>query len=822
MGIILKHTIKNIFKRPGRTFLLTLCIFLCSISALLCLDMTGSVQRLFTNYFGSLVGSTDIEFINLTSIDEEMFNELPENRHLLISNSFTPFYRRDPKMYSYAIETDVTVMTTDLKKAHEMNVLLTEMELTENETAMTSDLAELLGYSVGDIVEFYDELGEKQEFTVKLLMERGGIVSDRNVCIISPEGMARLTGGETSYLQALIDFTNDSDADIAEDYLKEHYPEAEVLNIRYNEDIDEAVNQISTIFYTLFAVCLLVVIIITVTVAERIMNERMAVVGTLRSLGVSQHRTALILMLENIFYGLMGSVPGIIVYEVIRLPLMNAMFVSDTDSLDFGAMSVGVKIAVIIGAVLLESACTIKEIAAASRTAIRDIIFLNKDTEFRFSKAKTVIGIIALLSGIILVFVNNMAAASIICFIGLVLGFYLLFPYVSVYGARLFEKIIEKAGMPVARLAAAEAGTKKSTIASGALIAAASSICVLLFIFSDSLYGLFSGESFDTDIVMSGTSSLDYLYDYVDDLEGVISTENVYYMPYTYLEVNGKEVKNDAVFGDDYEPDEGTRQFVAIEGMPDEVISDDEFYCSRIFAEETGIEIGDIVELNINSDSFIPVRLKLKLSGYINTVYFDPSGKGIMLSRENYITCNSDTPMYILVRCEEGYADELTDAISKYSSGTIDEVKTYEAYLQQMKKENSSEAMMIKMLGSIGLVLTFVGVVSNQLIGFESRKRENAVLLSVAMKKDQLRKMLLIETIISSILPIIFSVPLGMLLSLPIKAIMYSTGTQLPLVFDIPELLGLTVILLIVFSLTVLFPYQSLRKMKLSEQLKYE
>lgn len=821
MGIILKHTIKNIFKRPGRTFLLTLCIFLCSISASLCLDMTGSVKRLFSNYFGSLVGSTDMEFINLTSIDEEIFNELPENRHLLISSSFTPFYRRDPQMYSYAIETDVSVITTDLKKAHEMNVLLTEMELTENETAMTSELAELLGYSVGDTVEFYDELGEKKEFTIKLLMERGGIVNDRNVCIISPEGMERLTGGETSYLQALIDFTNDSDADIAEEYLKEHYPEAEILNIRHNEDIDEAVNQISIIFYTLFAVCLLVVIIITVTVAERIMNERMAVVGTLRSLGVSQRRTAFILMLENILYALMGSVPGLIVYEAIRLPLLNAMFVSDTDSLDFGAMNTGVKIAVIIGAVILESACTIKETAAASRTAIRDIIFLNKDTEFRFSKVKTVIGIIALTAGIILLFVKNQAAASIICFIGLVLGLYLLFPYVSVYGARLFETIFEKAGMSVARLAAAEAGTKKSTIASGALIAAASSICMLLFIFSDSLYGLFSGESFDTDIVMIGTSSLDYLYDYIDDLEGVISTENVYYMPYSYLEVNGKEIKNVAVFGDDYEPEEGTRQFISIEGLP-EAIGSDEFYCSRIFAEETGIKLGDTVELNINSDSFIPVRLKLKLSGYINTVYFDPTGKGIMLSRENYIACNSDTPMYILVRCEEGYADTLTDSIGKYSSGTIDEAKTYDAYLEQMKNENSSEAMMIKMLGFIGLALTFVGVVSNQLIGFESRKRENAVLLSVAMKKDQLRKMLLIETIISSILPIIVSVPLGMLLSLPIRSIMYSTGTQLPLIFDIPELMGLTVILLIVFSLTVLFPYKSLRKMKLSEQLKYE
>lgn len=98
MGIIFKHTLKNIFKRPGRTFLLVFCIFLCAISASLCLDMTGSVRRLFSNHFSSLVGSTDIEFINLTSIDEEIFKELPENRYLLFSNTATPFFRRDPQM----------------------------------------------------------------------------------------------------------------------------------------------------------------------------------------------------------------------------------------------------------------------------------------------------------------------------------------------------------------------------------------------------------------------------------------------------------------------------------------------------------------------------------------------------------------------------------------------------------------------------------------------------------------------------------------------------------------------------------------------------
>lgn len=822
MGIILKHTIKNILKRPGRTFLLTLCIFLCSISASLCLDMTGSVKRLFSNFFSNTVGSTDIEFVNLTNIDEELFCELPENRYLLMSSSVTSFFRRDPQMYSYAVQTNVMILSADPKKANEMNILLTKMELSENETAMTKELAELLDYSVGDTVEFYDDMGKKQEFTIKLLVERGGMISDRNVCIVSPEGMKRLTSGEINYLQAFIDFINDEDADVAEEYLKEHFPEADVLNIRHNEEMDEAVNQISSLFYTLFAVCLMVVIIITVTVAERIMNERMAVVGTLRSLGISQRMTAFILLLENILYALMGSIPGIIVYEAVREPFLNSFFVSDFDALDFGVMSVSVKIIVIIGAVLLESACTIKAIAAASRTAIRDIIFLNKDTEFRFSTVKTIIGSVSLVGGIALLFVKNSAALSITGFVLLVLGIYFMFPYVSVYGARLFEGLFEKMGMPVARLAAAEAATKKSTVASGSIIAAASCICMLLFIMSDSLYYMFSGDNFDTDIVMVGTNNKDFLYDYIDDLEGVIATENVYYMPYSYVEINGKEIKNIAVFGDDYDPAKGARQFTSIQGMPDTAVGNDEFYCSKTFANEAGINIGDIVELNVNSESFIPRKLKLRLAGHINTVYFDSTGKGVMLSRENYIACNMDIPNYLLIRCEEGYTQKLIDSISKYSSGTTGEVKTNEDYINHIRNENASETKMIKMLGSIGLALTLIGVVSNQLIGFESRKHESAVLLSVAMDKKKLRRMLFIETFISSILPIVFSIPLGMLLSLPIKSVMFCIGTDLPLLFNIPELTAFSVMLLAAFILTVLFPFRSLRSIKLSEQLKYE
>lgn len=817
MKIILKHTLKNIFRKFGRTFLLTFCIFMCTLAASLCLDMSGSIKRMFANQFGTMLGSTDLQFAAFENIDEEAFSSLPDNNHLLLSATSASFYRRDPQLYSYAVETDVTVYSFDLKKGHEMKILLTELDLKENEAALTKDLGELLGYKEGDSIYLYDELGEKKEFTVTALIEKGGLASQRDTCIISPEGMDRLTGDNTRYMQAFIDIKNDKLITGSEKQLKELFPESEILNIKNNEDIDNAVNRISALFYTLFAVCLLVAVIITVTVSRRIMSERMSVVGTLRSVGVSQGKTAFFLLMENIIYALTGSIPAVALYSSVRLVFLDSFFTSDGNALDFGTMPFALKVSIVIGAVAVECACTLSEIIKASKTAIRDIIFLNKDSEFRFSKIKTIAALIMTVTAAVLFFIKDSFPASILCFIFAIIGVFFLFPYVSVFFSKAFEKLFSKLNMPAARLGACEAGTKKSTIASSSLIVAAASISVLLFVIADSMYFLFCQDSFpEAEIIVRGPSMEDFYFDYIDDLDGVISTENIYDSEFSDVIINGHENKGMIVLGFD-----GCSLFTGIEGMP-ESVSDDEFYIDRTFAEKNGLNIGDETELTVNFTDFIPQKFTLKVGGFINSTYYSITGQTILLSKNNYLLCEEDIPRYILINTDGTRDDELVDKISKYSSNTCEEVVIREKYNDDIIRENKSETQMIKMLGFLGIFLTFIGVVSNQLIGFESRKRENAVLMSVAMSRKKLKRMLLAETVISSVIPLICAVPLGILLAVPIRNVMNYIEMDLHLVIDIPEYIGLISVLLVIFTLTVIFPYRLLRKMKLAEQLKYE
>ncbi|MBR4734047.1 MAG: hypothetical protein IK081_14940, partial [Lachnospiraceae bacterium] len=60
MGILLKHTFRNVFAKPLRTILLVVCISFCSFAALLSLDVTGSITGIVHSLLSQVTGSSDL------------------------------------------------------------------------------------------------------------------------------------------------------------------------------------------------------------------------------------------------------------------------------------------------------------------------------------------------------------------------------------------------------------------------------------------------------------------------------------------------------------------------------------------------------------------------------------------------------------------------------------------------------------------------------------------------------------------------------------------------------------------------------------------
>ena len=123
----------------------------------------------------------------------------------------------------------------------------------------------------------------------------------------------------------------------------------------------------------------------------------------------------------------------------------------------------------------------------------------------------------------------------------------------------------------------------------------------------------------------------------------------------------------------------------------------------------------------------------------------------------------------------------------------------------------------------IALGMTAIGMISNLLIGFEGRKKECAVLLSTAMGKAKLSGILFKEVLITSITASASGTVIGSLLTLVIKAALDNSEVLVvDIAVDPVKSILFFVLLAIVFTVTVLFPMRNLRKMKISEQIKYE
>ena len=123
---------------------------------------------------------------------------------------------------------------------------------------------------------------------------------------------------------------------------------------------------------------------------------------------------------------------------------------------------------------------------------------------------------------------------------------------------------------------------------------------------------------------------------------------------------------------------------------------------------------------------------------------------------------------------------------------------------------------------AVGLGMTFVGMVSNQLIGFDGRKKECAVMLSTSMGRKKLSGILVKEMLITSALASVAGTLTGLILCKVIDAAMQNSQLYMPVNPDLLKCLIFCIVLILVFTGTVLFPLNHLRKMKLSETLKYE
>ncbi|MBR5040006.1 MAG: ABC transporter permease [Clostridiales bacterium] len=840
MGVIFKHTLKNMFSKPFRTIMLVLCILICSFAGMMTFDMSNSVRNVLESAFLSMFGDSNVIVSANNGLAESDFEGLPAHDKTMFTGNRTTFNVPGNDKYAYFNEKSILIYSADIAAINEMDLVVADVDLAEDEVAIPKTLAEELDLSTGDTIEFFDEEEKAHAFTVKSILTYKGMLSEKYNVVMPLEGFSELFGEDFKFVGAYVRVHDRGDVGKFCTAMEENTQGLETEDLINGEMVQQNVNSVTSVFAILFLICLMLVIFVTISLSERIMVERMGTVGTLRSLGVSPNATALIVLFENALYGLIGGVLGSTLYVLTRDPIFNNVFSLNSGSdieleMNLGNVSVIAWIGVIIGAVVIECLCPIKELLKATRTSIRDLIFDNKDTDYKYTKktlATSILFAVLGIAGLVMVLTKTMEGLAIVflTIVLLVAALFLGYPFILRRISKILEKHFIKKDCPVAAFACVQARTKKASVGISRLFVMAVAMGLVLFVLSTSYVNFCSRPEADADVVVTGLSEEGKAFEYFNDIEGVTEVEFMNYNWGTKFIIGDDDLKaaetaNSKEMRDLYHTailvgTEGDfKLFNAIKDLP-ETIGDDEIYMDKSIAKKLGYSVGDEIPMIMGANGEKALNKTMKLAGYCDSIKFAAGAAVYVVSLDNYNAIFEDHPTSAYLRCEDPKG--VVDTIKERSGCMINSVLTMDDYMEEVKAQNAGMSTLLYMLIGMGVILTFVAVVSNQTIGFSGRRRECAVLVSTAMSRGKLKKAFFTESLISSIVALVVAIPFAAVVAGLFQKALEMIEMNFGLSIDLLPTMAFIFGLFVLFVSTVLMPIKHIRKMKIAEQLKYE
>ena len=820
MNLLIKTTLKNIFGKPLRSLMVIFSIFVCALAAMFCFDLVQTEQGILENIFTEVSGEADVSVS--TFIDEEIDlpEELPEYRALPVIN-FTETLYEDVEGEYYIVTTDdFTIKGVDTDLAADMG-LMEHMDLGVSEIIVTDQFADEYGYKAGDNIVVHDKAGEEHIFTVLKIVkaDQKKLLFRGKSAVVNKESSHILTCGKHAYGMVFLDILDDERISDAEAILDERYGDKNVVHYSMDDETRSYMSELYGLLFVVFAIAFLLVVFITASICDRIVSERMSFIGTLRSLGMSTGKTVWILLMENICYALLGSVPGVLLYIGIRPSMMNSMFNLSAEGVSIEVfipeLSVFLAIGVILGAILVECMIPMKAIMKAIRTSIRDIIFDNRDTEYRMSKSAIITGFVFLVIGVVSFFGKSMITAGI-CLVSCVTALACLYPLILKGIVTLVEKISDRISDAKSSLAFREVISRKSTVGSGVLCATSAAMCIIIATISGSMASIYNPDLFTCDVIVD-CSDMSKYFSFVEHLEGVTDTEYVYCYPANMNIDDDTTLRAGFIYG---YPEGGFKYYNGLHEMPDS-LEPGTVCIEKNWAKQNGKAVGDTIKISFNPEGVFPIVKEFTVASYYKIDQFESMKNDFVMCESDFIDIFHDNPGYLLVRSDD--PDTVRDEIKKYAVGRYTQVRTRQEIIDTNKKDSATSNKVLTVLISVAFLMTFIGMVSNQTIGFEGRKKECAVMLSTSMTKRTLTGILFREMFITSCISATTGAIVGALMFTVIKkAIDSSQMLALPVELDIILILKLWILMMAVFTLSVLFPVKNMRKMKLSEQLKYE
>lgn len=803
MQIFIKLILRNITIKPFRTLVIVLCLAAVSLTFSLCLTISSASKAAVEDMIRSSMGRTDI-----TMQAERGFETLPElpadceSLPVILAGSY--FQVHDINNYKYVQKRSVYVIGVDTECAAKFGFLPKCTAPSENEAVISYALSQRFGYDIGDEITLPCADGSEITLTVSEIVLNKNDLSVMTLAVITVPETARtvLASPGTSATIIYIDAPDGKESETAEQ-LRTEYRAFQVDQVTGTPESRDSIRSVTRAFLIIFAVTLLMILFIISTFSKNIAVERLAVIGTLRSIGAEKGSASLTLLTECAVYGMIGGIIGTVIFYALKDTFLGNM-IPRVDGIG-GSVSVPPYVPVygLVIPAVISCAVSFASLIRTSKMPVKDIIFGGKDNVYQPSVSGAVTGIICIFVAVILFMGSFGFIPSLFGLAAFVTGICLVLPKLMTAVSAFTAKHTYGGRFPVMRFALIQSGTKKTAVMGTVICTAVVMMTASLYILSRSAEGLYSVRNFNCDALITNLSERSEYYDIIS----ADSKEYIYTAAET-TELNGRQTSV-SIFG--YHRSE---MFKGLRDLP-ESLGNDEIALDRQMMKRLAIHEGDSVTLTLKHDTVRPVTLTFTAVKGIDSVYFDQKCNAAVISLDTYKSVYHDYPSMLLVRGD-------TELMHRQLIDKSAEFETAEEYYARMDEGSESITGLLDALAVIGILLAVISVSGQQMIGFEQRRYELAVLRSQGMSISQLSKMLLCETLLTAVLPVLLYLCTGRFVILIIEQTLSSLDMQIPISYEYFGIAVFLTVMTLAVILTVLISIFSLKRMNTAEQLKCE
>ena len=803
MRLFLKLIFRSSTAKPFRTLVIVLCLAAVSLTFSLCLTISAASKAALEDMIRSTMGRTDITLQAAKGFDTlpEMPNGL-DSLPVILTKSY--FQIHDIHTYKYVQKKEIFVLGLDTGKALDFGFLPPCSAPEDNEAVISYALAQRFGYAVGDRMTLPCADGTEITLTVReIVLNRNDLSVMRLAVITTPEtARAVAASPEIEATILYIDAPAGKESETAEQ-LRTNDPALDVVQVTGTSEIEDSIRSVTRAFFILFAVSLLMILFIIAAFSKNIAAERLAVIGTLRSIGAEKRTASVTLLIECALYGIIGGILGTGMFYALKDMLLGNMIpradgIGGIVRVPWYVSALGLVIPAVISC-----AVSFASVMRTAKMPVRDIIFGGKDSVYRPAVSGTFLGIALLLGAILLYTFDFGFVPSLIGLACFVTGICLVIPKLLSVMASLTARYTDCGQLPVLRLAVMQSGTKKTAVTGTVICTAVVMMTSSLYILSRSAEKLYSVRNYACDAIITDLSERSSYYDVItaDAAEFIYNTAEA-------TEINGRTASVN-IFG--------LNSFTMFRGLHDlpESLRQDEIALDSQMMKRLGISEGDSVTLVLKQDTIRPVTLTLTAVSGINSIYFDQQCNAAVINLDTYKSVYHDYPSVLLVKGD-------TELMQRQLIDNRAAFETTEEYDTRMDEGSESITGLLDALAMSGILLAVISVAGQQMIGFAQRKHELAVLRSQGMGTWQLSRMMLAETMLTALLPIVLYLCLGHFVIQMIDRALSSLDMKIPISYDHQGIAAFLVIMAAAVMFTVLIPVLSLKRMNTAEQLKCE